>query len=460
MAEREEPTRRDFLKLGTGAAAALAAAQTARAQVQPITPSAGCGKSGGTEKRVGLATIGLGGQGSGDTKAALKNPGVELVAVADCYDGRLARAKEAFCPGLFTTRDYKEVLSRSDVDAVIIGTPDHWHERIAVDAMLAGKDVYVEKPMVRSPEEGLRIVETQKKTGRICQVGSQRVSSVVYQKAKELLASGAIGEMNSVEAWWNRNSATGAWQYTIPPDASPATVDWDRFLGTAPKRAFDATRFFRWRNYDDYGTGVAGDLFVHLFSGLHHVTGSQGPTRVMATGGLRYWKDGRDAADVLLALVEYPKTAQHPEFTLSLKVNFADGAGGSEGFRITGSHGTLDIGNELTLLRNDPEKMPGYSIETFPKAFQESFLKEYNEKYPEAKRGLRAVREEKFRPPRGYSDHDHHLANFIESVRTRTPPVEDAEFGLRAAAPALLCMASQKQKKPMDWDPKALRIVV
>ena len=195
--------------------------------------------------------------------------------------------KELWGDSLFTTRDYREVLARQEVDAVIVATPDHWHARMAIDAMKAGKDVYVEKPMIQDVEEGPLMIEAAQATKRILQVGSQRVSSIIYAKARELFKSGVIGELNFVEAWWHRNSAMGAWQYTIPPDASPATCDWARFLGDAPKRPFDATRLFRWRNYRDYGTGIPGDLFVHLFSGIHYVLDSHGPTRIMATGGLR-----------------------------------------------------------------------------------------------------------------------------------------------------------------------------
>ncbi len=448
-------SRRTFLRQVTGAALTAAATRTVLAADGPscLTPGDGA-------KRVGLATVGIGGQGTGDTEAALKVPGVELVGVADVYDGRLVRAREVFCPGLVTTRDYRELLARKDVDAVIVATPDHWHAQVAIEAMEAGKDVYVEKPMVHAIEEGQKLVDAQKRTGRICQVGSQRVSSLVYRKAKQLLAAGAIGPLNLVEAWWVRNSAIGAWQYTIPADASPATVDWSRFLGSAPQRAFDATRLFRWRNYSDYGTGVAGDLFVHLFSGLHFVTGAVGPTRVMATGGLRHWKDGRDANDVLLGLFEYPKTAAHPEFTLSLKVDFADGAGESEGFRFVGPDGVLSIGwDGVTLQKQAKDAAPGYTIDTFPKSAQEAFLKDYKAKYPDAKSELRAVTEERFEKPDGYSDHDEHLANFIDAVRTRKPVVEDALFGFRAAGPALLCNKSAAERRPIDWNPETLKAV-
>ncbi len=450
-----DKSRREFLKLVSGAAIA-AGARPLAAQEKP--PS-GCGTAS-SEKLVRLATIGMGGQGTSDTKAALKTQGVELVAVADVYDGRLARAREVFCDSIATTRDYKELLARPDIDAVIIATPDHWHAAIAVDAMNAGKDVYVEKPMIHSVDQGMALVDAQRKTGRILQVGSQRVSSIVYLKAKELLAAGAIGPLNLVEAWWNRNSAIGAWQYSIPPDASPQTVDWDRFLGPAPKRPFEPIRLFRWRNYDDYGTGVAGDLFVHLFSGLHLITGALGPTRIMATGGLRHWKDGRDAEDVLLGLFEYPKTASLPEFTLSLKVNFADGGGDNQGFRFVGPEGVLSIGGDgVTLSRAAPMKEPGYTIDTFTKAVQDDFLKEYRAKYPDTGRQLRPFSEEKFRPPQGYSDTEQHFANFIESVRTRKASVEDAAFGLRAAGPALLCNLSQRERRPVQWDPEAMRVV-
>ena len=447
-------SRREFLGK-IGAATLLASAARRLAADEAL----GCVKAAEGAKRVGLATIGIGGQGTSDTKAALKVPGVELVAVADVYDGRLARAREVFCDSLVTTRDYRQILSRSDVDAVIVATPDHWHARLAIEAMEAGKDVYVEKPMVHDLAEGRRLVEAQKRTGRICQVGSQRVSSIVYRKAKELLAAGAIGELNLVEAWWVRNSAIGAWQYTIPADASPANIDWERFLGDAPRRPFEPIRLFRWRNYSDYGTGVAGDLFVHLFSGLHFVTGAIGPTRIMATGGLRYWKDGRDAPDVLLGLFEYPKTERHPEFTLSLKVDFADGAGESEGFRFVGNDGVMSIGwDGVTLAKQAPDAAPGYTIQTFPKAAQDAFLEEYRAKYPDAKRALRGVSEQRFERPEGYSDLDDHLGNFVESVRSRTPSVEDAAFGFRAAGPALLCNQSQREHRPIGWDPEAMRV--
>jgi len=459
MKEPGDASRRDFLKLAAATTIATAAPRPVSAQA-PDDPQVGCGKPS-KDKRVGLATIGIGGQGTSDTRAALKVAGVELVAVADVYDGRLQRAKEVFCGRLVTTRDYKAILARPDVDAVIIATPDHWHSAIAIEAMAAGKDVYVEKPMVHQVGQGLGLVDAQRKTGRICQVGSQRVSSILYAKAKELLASGAIGALNLVEAWWNRNSPQGAWQYTLPPDASPATVDWERFLGPAPRRPFDPVRVFRWRNYDDYGTGVAGDLFVHLFSGLHVVTGSLGPTRVMATGGLRHWKDGRDAADILLALVDYPKTAEHPEFTLSLKVNFADGSGGGEeGFRFVGSEGIMALGRDsVTLSRRPPTKEPGHSIKTFPKAVQDAFLEDYKAKYPGGDREMRASRDEIFRNPPEYSDTDHHLANFVAAVRSRAPVVEDAVFGLRAAGPALLCNQSLAERRPVGWDPAAMRVL-
>lgn len=447
-------SRRDFLKLATSAVALTGPATQLLGQ---DVPPNGCNPVPASE-RLGLATIGIGGQGNSDTRSALKVPGVQLVGVADVYDGRLQRAKEAYCKDLLTTRDHREILARKDVDAVIIATPDHWHAAIAIEALNAGKDVYCQKPMTQTVEEGQRLVEAQKKTGRIVQVGSQRVSSIVYAKARDLLKSGAIGELFLVEAWWNRNSALGAWQYTIPPDASPANVDWDRFLGHAPKRAFEPIRLFRWRNYNDYGTGVAGDLFVHLFSGLHAVTGSLGPTRITTAGGLRYWKDGRDAADVMLGLYSYPKTERHPEFNLSLKVNFADHSGGEEGFRFLGSEGVMTILRDgVSITRRSRDREPGYTIDTFPKAAQEAFLKDYRAKYPPSEE-LGTAREERYMAPRGYSEQDHHLRNFIEAVRTKKAVVEDAVFGLRAAGPALLSNASLYESRPISWNPEAMRV--
>ena len=412
--------------------------------------------------KVNIALIGAGGMGSGDVAHALQVPGVKLVAVADLYDGRLERARERWGNDLFTTRDYRELLARKDVDAVIVGTPDHWHSKISIDAMDAGKDVYCEKPMVQKIEQGHEVVAAAKRTGRILQVGSQYASSMVFHKAKDLVAQGAIGELNLVEAWLDRSTALGAWQYSIPPDATPARVDWDRYIANTPKRGFDAKRFFRWRNYQDYGTGVAGDLYVHLLTGLHVVTGSVGPQRVYSTGGIRHWNDERDVADVTLALLDYPKTAKHPEFTLSLKVNFAAGGVGENfGLRFTGSEGIMNIGySTVSLMRRPKESQPGMSIATFPKAVQDQFLKDYYAKYPKQTQtadSLRGDREDVFRPPPDHVPHFEHHVNFYKAVRSRTPFFEDAEFGLRTAGPALLCNHSYFEKKICLWDPMTLR---
>ncbi|HZY64158.1 MAG TPA: Gfo/Idh/MocA family oxidoreductase [Edaphobacter sp.] len=403
-----------------------------------------------------IALIGAGIRGQADAKVAAQVPGVKIVAVADCYDGRLTHSKELWGSDVFTTRDYSQILSRSDVDAVIIATPDHWHKKAAIDAMKAGKDVYCEKPMIHLYSDGPEIIETARSTKRIIQIGSQRVSSILYAKAKERLAAGAIGELNMVTGRWDRNSSLGAWNYSVPLDASTETCDWPRFLGTAPKIPFNAERFFQWRKWTDYGSGAAGDLFVHLFSGTHFVTGSHGPTRAMATGGLRFWKDGRNVPDVLLALFDYPEG-----FNLSLRVNFVDGGAESEGILFTGSEGTMEItGNAVVVNRVPRQKEPGYTVNTFADAMQREYIAKYRQKYPvEHPTGAPPVGTEKFVAPDGYNDTYDHFRNFFDAMRTRRPVVEDAEFGFRAAGAALLSNLSMEKGSVIHWDPNAMKVV-
>ena len=442
-----KPSRREFLK-----AAAATATAPAILRAQRTTSAAATTQTVAPSDRIRFAMIGLGIRGQQDARSAVRAPGTELAAVADVYDGHLTLAKEIFGGSLVTTRDYREILARRDIDAVVIATPDHWHMQMAIEAMKAGKDVYVEKPMVQQLEQGLRVIETARDTSRILQVGSQHPSSIVYAKAKELYRAGAIGELNLVEAWINRNSVLGAWQYSIPPDASRQTIDWDRFLGSAPQRPFDPTRVFRWRNYRDYGTGIPGDLFVHLFTGIHFVLDAIGPTRAIAMGGLRYWNDGRDVPDVMLAMYEYPKTATHPAFTLSLKVNFAEGAGESYVFRFVGPEGVLTIGdNAVTLAHRPRAKEPGNTADTFAKATQEAFVKEYRKTYPDRPE-LRPGNDEVYSAPPRYNSTEDHFVTFFDAMRSRKPVVENAVFGLRACGPALLANHSLFEGQPIGWD--------
>jgi len=440
-------TRRHFI--GSAALTGGLAAELAAEAPQNVSPN----------DRTRVALIGQGIRGNEDARTALRVSGVELVAVADVYQGRLDRSKELWGNQLFITRDYREVLARPDVDAVIIATPDHWHQRMAIDAMNAGKDVYCEKPMVQLISDGADVIAAQKRTGRVMQVGSQRVSSIVYQKAKDLIEAGAIGEINTVEAWVDRNSAQGAWQYSIPPDASTSTIDWDRFIGRAPKLPFDPVRLFRWRNYRDYGTGVGGDLFVHLFSGMHYILSSNGPTRVYSTGGIRYWKDGRDVPDVMLGLYDYPARGKFPAFNVTLRVNFIAGARENGGFKFIGSEGVLILDQGVTLAKQPRETEPGYSIESFPKPMQDAFMKQYREKYPmrpAAAENMRSSDEERFVAPAGYSDQLDHMRIFVQAVRTRKPVVEDPAFGFRAAGPALLSNISYFEQRVCTWNPETM----
>lgn len=446
--------RRNFLKTAGATAAGTLAAGAAKThllaqqQNEPVKPVS-------ANDHVQIALIGAGGQGQGDTKVALRVPGVKLVAVSDCYNGRLAHSKELWGDDIFTTRDYAEVLARKDIDAVIIGTPDHWHKQASVDAMNAGKDVYCEKPMIHLYSDGPEMIETARRTNRIIQIGSQRVSSMIYRKAKELLAAGAIGQLNLVTAWWDRNSSLGAWNYTVPPDASTETCDWPRFLGTAPKIPWNAEHFFQWRKWKAYGSGVAGDLFVHLFSGTHFVTNTHGPVRAMATGGLRFWKDGRDAPDVLLGLFDYPEG-----FNLSLRVNFVDGGSESEGLIFTGDEGTLEIGGDAVSVNRVPrERGPGLTLGTFPQAMQKQLLQEYEQRYATTPaKGDASLGYEKYAAPPDYNDSYDHFANFFAAVRSRQPVVEDAVFGFRAAGAALLSNLSYEHGAVIKWDPEGMKL--
>lgn len=453
------PSRRNFIK-GIGAASALIATESIAKPFNIIKSL----KVSPNDK-IRIATIGMGIQGHSDTRAALKSPDVEFVACADLYDGRLAQAKNAFNKDLFTTRDYREILNRKDIDAVLVVTPDHWHDHITIAALNAGKHVYCEKPMVQHIDEGKAVIDAWKKSGKTMQVGSQRISGAAFIEAKRLVAAGDIGAINYIESNNDRFNSIGAWNYSIPLDASTKTVDWDTFIGDAPKREFDAKRFFRWRNYRDYGTGVAGDLFVHLITGVHFVTGSMGPNRIYSSGSLSYWKDGRDVPDVLVSILDYPESDKHSAFQMVLRVNFANAGSIKNVTRIIGNEGEIQFSdNNLILTKKKLPKAPGYggydSLFTFPEETQKAFVADYESKYPEDTRKAEPVKEIKFEAPKGDYAHANHFANFFENIRKGSVgTVEDPVFGFRAAAPVLACNDSYFEGKPVYWDPIAMKTI-
>ncbi len=413
--------------------------------------------------KIRIGVIGYGVQGHFDLATALKVPGVELAGICDLYTGRIENAKEQFGKDLFTTRNYKELLDRPDIDAIFICTTDVWHARITLDALAKGKHVYCEKPMVYKINEGYPVIAAAKKSGKVLQVGSQRVSSIGYAKAKELLAAGEIGKLNMVNAVYDRQSSIGAWEYTIPKDADALTTNWDKFIEATEKMAFDAKKFFWWRAFKEVGTGVAGDLFIHLLSGTHLITNSKGPESIYSTGQFSYWKDGRNLPDVMSGVLHYPDCDEHAAFLMTLQVNFISGTGGQEIIKLIGSEGIIEVnGNNITLKHSLMPEAPGFggydSLFTFSKSMQEEMQKDYDAKWTPEQRKRKTKDDIIFKVPAGYNDHLDHITNFFDAIRTGKQVVEDAEFGFRAAAPALACNESYFSKKIIQWDPVKMKL--
>jgi len=458
--------RRNFLKNIGGSVALLAVGNAASANknIPSSLIKSNIKVSANDKIRIGL--IGCGIIGHFDTDTALKVPGVELVAVCDLYIGRLEGAKEKWGNQIYTTRDYRELLNRKDIDAVLVCTPDNWHQKIAIDAMRAGKHVYCEKPMVQKIEQGWGIINAQKETKKVFQVGSQMASAVGILEAKKKLQEGAIGELTMIQSFCDRSDARGAWQYSIPRDASPETIDFNTFLGDAPKVPFDAKRFFRWRNYKDYGTGAAGDLIVHLLTGIHTITEAKGPNMISSIANLKLWKDGRDAYDIFNAIMNYQASDKHGAFHVTTRVNLTDGEGkGPFGLKLIGTEGVIDVnGNGFKLRTIKRRAVPGYggydSFDSFSNKQKEEFKKWYKSEYgDDTDGGYDLGKEMAFDAPNDYDDRLDHMIVFFNGIRTGSAIPEDASFGLRAAAPSIACNLSAEQLKPIHWDPIAMKLV-
>jgi len=431
--------RRDFMKhtLATGAAATLA--RPGQAQT-PAAPS----------DRVRLGVIGAGARAQELMEAAQANPGVEIVAVCDAYTGRAERARARTGGRATIHADGREILARNDVDAVIVGTPDHLHKVFSIAALDAGKDVYVEKPMTYTVEEGREIVQAVTRTGRVLQVGSQGMSSALDNKARELVQGGKLGQVTMIRASYNRNTAGGAWIYPIPPDAGPSTVNWPAFLGPAPQRPFDPARFFRWRCYWDYGGGIAGDLFVHLITTIHYVMGATMPETVLASGQLYRWKESREVPDTLNAILTYPEG-----FTVNLSSTFNNESASESGFEILGTEGSVAFrGDRLVFTPENVHENNRWVVSSWPQALEEAYYadpkvqaSESPGTWPNTITAGSAVWDET-----GKDATVVHMGNFLASVRSRQQPAENATVGHHAAAAAHMVNLSVRQKRAMRWD--------
>jgi predicted dehydrogenase len=316
-----------------------------------------------------------------------------------------------------------------------------------VDAVRAGKDIYCEKPMSHSPADGVAMVDAAKQTGRIVQIGSQRVSSQICAKAKELIAQGTLGDLMLVEGWLGRNDPTGAWQYPPPPDLSPRTLDWDTWQGTVPKRAFDPYIFARWRCWKEYGTGVAGDLLVHLISGMMFMLGiNEPPKQASAVGGIRRWKDGRNMPDVHAVVYYYGELPVYMRLNLGTEM--------PELYRIQGSKGVLEVtGSSLTFTpQTGKDSYPSYYTGSYPRAMREAYLEKWHQENDPKLGQATAMRETiSFSGP-DFDDVRPHLWTFFEAVRTRKPVTEDAVFGHNAALACHMANESYFRKANVSWD--------
>lgn len=435
-------SRREFLEMGAAAAGIPLAAKAVF-----LDPEPSFAQSGAPSDRVRFGMIGIGMQGTGLLTNAITLPGIECVAACDLYDGRHVHAQEITkTPNLPVTRRYQELLDNKEIDCIVAAIPDHWHKQIVVDAVNAGKDIYCEKPMSHTPAEGVEMVAATKKTGRIVQIGSQRVSSSICAKANQLIQQGILGDLMMVEGLFGRNDPNGAWEYPPPPDLSPQNLDWDTWQGTVPKRAFDPKVFARWRCWREYGTGLAGDIMVHQVSGMMRILGmNEAPKRAMSMGGILRWKDGRNMPDVNAVLLEYGKIPVY------MRLNLGTEAPAS--YRFMGSKGVLDVAGPMITFTPQAgiDKEPSYYAESYPKSLRDEYFKTWHEKNDPTP-GKEPIQEGISYVGWSMDDTKPHLWNFFQAVRSRQPVIEDAVFGHHAALACHMANESYFRGGAVYWD--------
>ena len=378
----------------------------------------------GANDRINLGIIGVGGMGFGHVKMLKPRTDIQITAISDIYTKRKQRARDFLgLAGKDIHHEYKDLLARSDVDAVFVVTPDHWHYRMAMDALDAGKDVYVQKPMAYRIEEAKSMAERVKKTGRVLQVGSQYASEPQYHKARELVAQGAIGKPLWAQGTYCRNTFHGEWNYEIDAEGTEDNIDWKRFLGSAPKRPFNQDRYFRWRKYWDYSGGIATDLLYHRLVPFLVTLGPQFPVRVSANGGIYVHKD-REVPDTISTTIEYP------DFQVVMSSSMAaDLPGEHLSPVIYGHEGTIEFrGKELVIT---PE--PIYAKAT----------KKQPQRIPTETRDL----------------HVAHMENFFDCVRSRKSPNLDADFGYRAMVAIGLGVEAYRESRQFSFDPSTERVL-
>ena len=384
----------------------------------------------GANDRINIGMIGTGSKGRSHLRRLMARAGdqddVRVTAISDIYRKRSEEALDlAQLGGKRGYVDYRDLLAQPDIDAVWISTPDHWHATMALDALAAGKDVYLEKPMTYTIEEARRIAEAVESTGRILQVGSQHVSDQRYHQARQVIDEGWIGPVLWAQNTYCRNSLYGEWNYTVDPEGTPENIDWDKFLGSAPARPFSPERFFRWRKYWDYSGGIATDLFYHRLAPLMLMMGKKFPTRVSGHGGIYVHRE-REVPDTYATVIEY---GSH---YVNLSASMASAAGNV-------GMPTVVYGHEgaITFLPDAIEVRPEYQ---FASKFREST-------------GQDLLRIEVEQPDVSNA----HIGNFLGCMRDRSKPVFDAQFGYQAMTAIRLGVDSYRSGRMMAFDPHGER---
>jgi predicted dehydrogenase len=396
--------------------------------------------------------IGTGARGQELMDSLQQHPQAEIVGLVDAYKGRLDRALsrvkgDAGRAGrtmIYPT--HRELLAEKSIDAVVVAIPDHLHKAVVVDALRAGKDVYCEKPLTYTAAEGLEIIAA---TGRrIVQVGSQGPSSDLERKAKEMIRAGKLGRITMIHAALNRNTASGAWIYPIPPDASPETVNWAMFQGSASRRPFSLERFFRWRCYQEYSGGIATDLFVHLCTAINFLMDAKMPARVMAMGELYRWKESRDVPDTLNAILEYPEG-----FTVNLSSSFNNELNAEAAFQVLGTEGSITIGGDgLVFYPENAVEDNRWIVDAWAQPLEDAYYKDPKVIATEIEPAKRPRKAPEHFKDEGPEPTFAHFGHFFDSIRSRRPYWENEVAGHHAAACAHMINLSAQERRVVEWD--------